>query len=55
MDRAKISLEKKITIKRLLKARFSQRYIGKTLSVSKNMRLECGKENKIKFTVIEFT
>ena len=33
MDRAKISLEKNIEIKALLKAGFSQRYIGKTLSV----------------------
>ena len=33
--RAKISLKKKIEIKTLLKAGFSQRYIGKTLSVSK--------------------
>ena len=35
MDRAKISLEKKIEIKASLKAGFSQCYIGKTLSVSK--------------------
>ena len=35
MDRAKISLKKKIEIKALLKTTFSQRYIGKTLSVSK--------------------
>ena len=35
MGRAKISLEKKIEIKALLKAGFSQRYVGKTLSISK--------------------
>ena len=35
MGRVKISLEKKIKIKALLKTRFSQCYIGKTQSVSK--------------------
>ena len=35
MGRAKISLELKIENKALLQVRFTQRYIGKTLSVSK--------------------
>ena len=35
MGHAKISLEKKIEIKALLKAELSRRYIGKTLSVPK--------------------
>ena len=35
MGRAKISLEKKTEMKALLKTRFSQHYIDKTLDVSK--------------------
>ena len=46
MRRAKISLEKTIEIKALLKAGFSQHCIGKTLSVSKTCLLNVAKRLK---------
>ena len=50
-DRANISLEKKIEIKALLKAGFSQHYIGKTLSVSKTCVLNATKKLKQNLTL----
>ena len=47
MGRAKIPLEKKIEIKTLLQAGFSQRYIGKTLNVSKTCVWSVAKKLKL--------